>query len=285
VTARLPDFVCVGALKAGTTYLEALLRDHPDLCLPSTVKEVDYFSLHHERGEQWYRDQFDGCAVRMHGEVSPRYLVDADSPARIAAANADVRLLLLVRDPVTRVSSQYKHRVRTTSYRASFEDYLAENPGALERGRYGHHAGRYLERFDRAQLHVVVFEDLVRDPVAAMRSAYGFLGVDASHALSQHDRPLNEAWQPSRRRAYVLAKRLSGRLHDLGYGSVASRAARSPLAGWVTGRHEQLDVSAPSEATTSRLRQHYTADVEALSALVGRDLAELWWARQPEPVA
>jgi Sulfotransferase domain len=279
-----PAFVGIGALKAGSTFLDGVLRSHPELCLPPAVKEVDYFSRHYHRGPQWYRSQFDGCTARRHGEVSPRYLVEPASPARIAAANPSARLLLVARDPVRRAYSQYKHRVRTTGYRGAFDAYLTANPGTLDRGRYFHHARRYLELFDPKQLHVVVFEDLVRDPLPTVQAVYRFLGVDDAYVPAGYDQAANVSWQPSRRRTYVLAKQLSRRLHDRGLGHAAAVVSRSPVAGWLTGRQVRLTVDLPTEATERRLRDEYRADVEALSGLVGRDLAELWWARRPERV-
>ncbi len=282
--APFPSFVALGALKAGSTFLDGLLRSHPGLCLPSAVKEVDFFSRHYDRGPQWYREQFDGCTVRRHGEVSPRYLVEADGPARLAKANPAAQLLLLVRDPVERAYSQYKHRVRTTGYRGDFDEYLAASPGVLGRGRYWHHASRYLERFDRHLLHVIVFEDLVSEPVATVQEVYRFLGVDDGFVPDRYDTRANESWQPSRQRTYVLAKAVSRGLHDRGLGRAAAALSRSPMAGWLAGRHVRMDVEPLSEATVCRLREAYRGEVEGLSALLRRDLAELWWARRPERV-
>ena len=279
-----PSFVGIGALKAGSTFLDGLLRSHPGLCLPSSVKEVDFFSRHYDRGPQWYREQFDRCTVRRHGEVSPRYLVEAAGPARLAAANPDAQLLLLVRDPVERAFSQYKHRVRTTRYRAGFDEYLAASPGVLDRGRYWYHAGRYLERFERDRLHVIVFEDLVSEPLATVQEVYRFLGVDDGYVPDRYDTPANESWQPSRQRTYVLAKAMSRGLHDRGLGRAAAALSRSPMAGWLAGRHVHMGVEPMSEAAVGRLRDAYRGEVEGLSGLLRRDLAELWWARRPERV-
>ena len=69
---RLPDFLAIGALKAGTTYLDSMLRDHPDLCLPATVKEVEFFTRHYDRGPAWYARRFAGCGSGRAGEVSPQ---------------------------------------------------------------------------------------------------------------------------------------------------------------------------------------------------------------------
>src|SRR4051812_27017228 len=114
---RLPDFIGIGALKAGTTYLDALLRTHPDICMPTVLKEVQFFTQHYERGPDWYADQFDCGATAMRGEISPQYLVHPLAPERMAKVLPDARLVLSVREPIERTYSQYKHYIRDTAYR------------------------------------------------------------------------------------------------------------------------------------------------------------------------
>jgi hypothetical protein len=282
--SSVPAFVGIGALKAGTTYLDGLLRGHPSLCLPRGLKEVDYFSRHYLRGSEWYRAQFDGCSGRLHGEISPRYLIDPEVPVRIANANPDARLILVVRDPVQRAYSQYLHVVRTTAYSGGFDEYLAANPGTVERGRYFRHAQRYLQSFDPSQLHIVVFDDLVGRPAETARALFEFLGVDAGYVPAGLTQAANASWQPSRPRTYALAKRLSGRLHDGGHGRVVGVIGRSPAARWLSGRPLPVAAGRMSEDTALSLRDEYSADVHSLSVLLGRDLVELWWARLPDRV-
>jgi len=81
---------------------------------------------------------------------------------------------------VQRAYSQYKHWVQVSAYGGDFEQFLADHPGAVEEGRY-FVLSRYLDLFPAPQLHVVIFGDLVREPVDVMRGVFDFLGVDPSH--------------------------------------------------------------------------------------------------------
>jgi hypothetical protein len=282
----LPGFVGLGALKAGTTFLDGLLRRHPQLCLPRGLKEVDYFTVHYGRGSRWYASRFDGCATRLHGEVSPRYLVDPRVPERLVRANPGARLLLVARDPVERAYSQYKHRVRTTAAREDFDAYLAANHGVLERGRYFAHLGGYLDRFPREALHVVLFDDLVDDSAAALGPVWRLLGVDdlTLPPRAEDSTEHNDSWQPSRRRLYAAAKAVSRGLHRAGLGRVASTVSGSSAADVLAGQREPMSVAPMSATTAQRLRAYYLDDVVALSALLGRDLIRLWWAADRERV-
>ena len=114
---RLPSFLVIGAMKAGTTSLYHYLHAHPQVFMPS-IKELDFFVAggNWGRGLHWYQKQFAGAgpgAVAV-GEASTMYTkypsVDG-VPERIAAHLPEVRLVYVVRDPIDRIRSHYRHRV------------------------------------------------------------------------------------------------------------------------------------------------------------------------------
>ena len=127
-TARwrpLPDFLVIGAQKAGTTALYAYLRWHPGITGPSW-KEVSFFDRHWWRGEFWYRGQFPlRSGQRLVGEASPSYLFHPLAPERVRSLVPEAKLIALVRDPVDRAYSHYQHEVALGREPLSFEDALA----------------------------------------------------------------------------------------------------------------------------------------------------------------
>jgi hypothetical protein len=113
----LPDFLIIGAQKAGTTSLHAWINEHP-LVAGSTRKEVDYFSYGYYRGEDWYRKHFptwrerEECVAAngrpfLAGEASPSYLHHPLAPARVARVLPGAKLLVTLRDPIDRAYSSY----------------------------------------------------------------------------------------------------------------------------------------------------------------------------------
>ena len=109
---RLPDFLGIGVQKGGTTYLHALLQQHPQVFL-ATPKEQHFFSLHWDRGVSVYASRFAAAEPRQRcGEVTPYYLFHPLAPQRIQALLPAVRLIVLLRDPVERLLSQYFHSRR-----------------------------------------------------------------------------------------------------------------------------------------------------------------------------
>ena len=224
LTARrrpLPDFLVIGAQKAGTTALYAYLRWHPGITGPSW-KEVSFFDRHWWRGERWYRGHFPlRAGQRLVGEASPSYLFHPLAPERARSLLPDVRLVALLRDPVARAYSQYQHEVALGREPLSFEDALAAEEdrtrGEVERliaaprafsrawwdhtyvarGRYAEQLERWLAVFDRAQLLVVRTEDLSERPAETYAEILGFLGA-APHELGSYPRVFEREYAPMR---------------------------------------------------------------------------------------
>src|SRR3954452_14796840 len=137
----LPDWLLIGAHKAGTTTLHAWLAKHP--CVnPSTTKEGHYFDYSYYRGEDWYRSHFPTAAERdaferehgrpfLTGESSPTYPSHQWAPELIRRALPDVRLLLALRNPVDRAYSQFQMSVREGFEPLPFDQALEREAARL----------------------------------------------------------------------------------------------------------------------------------------------------------
>jgi hypothetical protein len=111
----LPDFLIIGAQKCGTTFLYQLLAQHPHV-KPAFAKEVHYFDLNFERGENWYRSHFPlqmrNSRTGITGEASPYYLFHPHVPRRASAVVPEAKLVVLLRNPIDRAYSHYQHQVK-----------------------------------------------------------------------------------------------------------------------------------------------------------------------------
>lgn len=272
----LPDFLGIGALKAATTYLDALLRRHPELCLPAALKEVQFFNRYFNRGVDWYSALFRACGARRPGEVSPQYLFDPECPARIARVLPDVKLLVSVRDPVQRAYSQYKHWVEERGYLKPFEDFLEEHPQAVERGEYFRSTSRYLDLFPRERMHFVVAEELVTDPAPVLTDVFDFLGVGPGPVPATVEGPRNVSTIPRFHGAYVRTKQVTRLLYRVGGARVVDTAKRLG-AEQLFRAGGKAGFSPLDPETAARLAEHYADDVSSLSRLLDRDLSRYWW--------
>jgi hypothetical protein len=275
----LPNFLLIGAPKAGTTSLWHHLGQHPDIHMSAT-KEPNHFSpLGGWRVDDraTYEALFAGTAARIRGEASVAYLSDPASPGLLARHVPDARLVAVLRDPVARALSQYRfNRSRGWEPRRTFAGALREErrrrPSLLlirwyaERGRYGSQLDRYARWLDEGRLRVFLYEDLLADRERVVRDIFAFLGVDA-------DVPLDLAV----RHNATLPRGMPwlGRVHEIEQpGHLKSRvplATRRAVARRIEGAIRRWPPG--TTRATIELREELAPDVERLEARIGRDLS------------
>ena len=197
---RLPDFLCLGAQKSGTTTLHELLTRHPGVYLPPR-KELQYFTLKSNQDPRWYSAHFQMAnANQSCGEITPYYLFHPAAPRRIHTLLPDAKLIVLLRDPVERALSGYFHSVRHGFESLSLEEAFdcennrlagaAEilfNPGGrhdshqhhsyLSRSRYELQIGLYRQFFAPSQMLLIRSEDLFQNADFVWNRVLDFLGL------------------------------------------------------------------------------------------------------------
>ena len=190
----VPDFVIIGAAKAGTTSLFATLQSHPQIA-PSLVKETDFFSLDtlFAKGLPWYRSLFgDQSPDQLLGEASTSYSRLPLHPAtadRVFRANPAAKVIYLTRDPVQRAYSHMIHRWQRELFpdRAFDVDpgnFLRADPMPVTSSLYEQQLEPWRSRFGDDQIHVMMFEELVQNPRETLTLLCEFIGIDANHELS-----------------------------------------------------------------------------------------------------
>jgi Sulfotransferase domain len=179
----LPNFLIIGAAKAGTTSLYRYLREHPQVHMSET-KELKFFTsrTRWRLGLRWYGKQFEGAGSALAvGEASPsytRYPLYRGVPGRIARVMPEGRLIYLVRNPIDRMRSQYIHRVLQGREHRQLDEAVFADPSYLDVSRYALQIEQYLSYFVAEQLLILTTEDLRTARAATLRRVYTFLGVD-----------------------------------------------------------------------------------------------------------
>ena len=195
---RLPDFIIGGAPRAGTTWLYALLDRHPDVHMAKPLKPEPKFFLRDDeyaKGLEYYSAKwFAGAdASKMAGEKSTDYLESEAAASRIAHDLPDVKLIFLLREPVSRAYSNYlwskMNGLETEDFAAALglEDQRERDlPERLKftrpfsyfsRGLYADLLAPYFKRFVDRQLFVARYEDIADRPAAVAEAVQRFLGV------------------------------------------------------------------------------------------------------------
>ena len=276
----VPDFLVIGARKSGTTTVDAILRMNPGLHLPPSTKEVYFFDRYSGRGLPWYRAQFGAFgADQLVGEVTPSYLSYADA-AHVHAVNATCRFVVVLRDPVERAWSDFRHYARKGDLPsgATFRDAAAAIPGIVEEGRYFAALERWFEHFPRERFHFVATQDLRIRPEVAFSGIFGHLGapsllIEGPPVELNADQPL---------RSLVVSRwvhRTSRALHRRGLHGPVALAKRSAVIRMLTVRRlaeQRLDARAAfRKEDRAWLRELYGPDCRDLVA-AGVGFAAAW---------
>jgi hypothetical protein len=297
-TMTAPNFLIIGAGKAGTTSLYEYLRQHPDVYM-SPVKETNYFALS-AGSDQPVDEQFfpvqsfeDYCrlfrgAGDQHaiGEASPVYLYAPGAPERIRQRLPDVKLVAVFRNPVERAFSSYLMYCNLGVEERTFEQALRdEQAGAgneqlsgqwhyLEAGLYDRHLRRYLDVFDRSEIKVFLFEELTSDPASVLAALFRFLDVDEDF-LPDTNVTFNPSGKPRNRLVHwLLQKRpittaIKHRLPESIRGSIS--------AGVASAQQRNLVKPEMPSAVRTQLVNYFRDDIERLGQLLDRDLTH-WLA-------
>ena len=208
---ELPDFVIIGAQKSGTTSLYDFIVKHPDI-VPTPAKELKYFSTGYRFGKLWYRSNFPTKIQRYYfykktkkkllsGEASPNYLFWQAAPSRMKALLPDVKLIVILRNPVDRAYSHYHMLLRLNRESISFEkvikleeeqrvrerkrmitdpDYIHNRDSTnlcLANGIYVDQLENWFKYYGREKFLILTAEDLRENRQQTLDKVFDFLGV------------------------------------------------------------------------------------------------------------
>ncbi len=189
-TAR-PDFVGLGAQRAGTTWWYDLIASHPRVVHRGALKELHYLRQFWDRpfteaDAESYARHFPRPAGHLSGEWSPGYLSYFWVPPILARAVPSARLLVLLRDPVERYRSG--QALQSQTRRPSFSGAAT----AFRLGCYASQLEHLYSYVDPSRVLVLQFERCIRDPGPELARTYRFLGLDDAFVPSDLTRPRNE---------------------------------------------------------------------------------------------
>ncbi|MCP4153682.1 MAG: sulfotransferase domain-containing protein [bacterium] len=210
---REPAFLIIGSQKSGTTSLYLYITRHPRI-RPARRKEVHFFDENYEKGLEWYRSFFPPVKMfdnLITGEASPYYLFHPLVPERIRATYPDIKLIVLLRNPVDRAYSQYHHNYKRNQVTSTFEEALASEPRMLEgeketfythpgyqslkykhfsyraRGMYFEQLNNWSDYFPRENFLILQSEAFFKSPGEGMERVFTFLGVD-NHPMQEFEK-------------------------------------------------------------------------------------------------
>ena len=302
MTVRLPNFLLVGAPKCGTTSLYRYLIQHPEIFMPTNKEPMFFISELYSRISRNdprceiadrilirtlldYQELFKPASLKAKalGEASVAYLYNH----KIAIPNIqkylrDVRIIIILRDPVERAYSSYYHLVRDGVEPLSFEAFLkeeenrkAENWDILNYpfsvGLYYKQVEAYLENF--SDVLVLQFNDLVNMPKTVCENVFRFLGVDHTFVPDTSFK-LNATGEV---RSNLLNKIIS---QDSAIKVSVKRVLQYFLPNETiksisrTVRQKNIYKSPIKDDTRKRLNKMYRSDVDNLQLLINQEISD-----------
>jgi hypothetical protein len=278
-----PGIIGIGAQKCASSWLHAIAGSHPEIGI-SDPKEVDFFSHYFDRGYRWYESHFaPDPEARVWFESSPSYFHDPRSPTRARAYDPDLKVLVLLRDPVKRAFSNHMHEIiKGHIPPCTFEEGLKNNPAYVEQGLYGTHLGRWRDAFPADRIRVLFAEDVAEDAGAAAREVFAFMGVDPDF-----DSPILHERRNESDRARLPALRAGLRaggdwMRRRGLEPVLARIKQTgPAAALLKANKVEIRDEIPDmlPETAARLEAVFAPEMAHLRQLLGRDI--LPWEAAP----
>ena len=300
---RLPDFILIGAPKAGTTALHAALARHPQLFL-SQVKEPKYYlcgdspppayrgpgDAHSNREWIWqrqrYLDLFAGAGEdRLAGESTPFYLYHRDARRRIAADLPEAKLIAVLRDPVDRAYSNWMHLwadglepcadvVEACAREAKrIDDGWAPFWHYRGLGMYGRQLADLFEHVPLEQVLVLRYRDLVDDAHGALDRVARFLGIREG-VVTEIPRGNSRPFVHQSVRTRVLGPVVrAGASAGQFLRPEVWRAASRPIVGQL---HQRGNPARPrlTEEQSEELRGPFLEDIELLESVTGQSFED-----------
>lgn len=287
----LPNFIIVGAPKAGTTTVHTALGNHPDIFV-SSPKEPHYFSFIEEQKPSWgmqSRDEYEAlfatappdCPAR--GEASTWYLYSQTAARQIHELIPEAKIIMMLRNPVDRAYSHWSFQRQNQWDDLSFEEALEREANDrsddgqwdthyCSAGLYSAQIERYFDVMPRHQIHVGIFDDLVSDQAGFLRNCFEFLGVNPSAASPREPEVQNKtSWARS---AALQSFTKNRTLHGL-VSKVLPNAWRRSLGKSLRQFNEKRPPRM-DPATRTRLKKFFRDDVRRLDNLLGLDLEARW---------
>lgn len=298
----MPNFLLIGAAKAGTSSLFYYLKQHPQIYMPISgyQKEPDFFALEGEKLEypgpngifkmknritdiDSYRALFDDVTTeKAIGEASTLYIYSEKAPQRIKHYIPDAKIIAILRDPAERAFSHYLFWASQgfepdTDY--DFAKAIAaeerriqagwsHNWHYVQRGFYYRQLQRYYDSFEPQKIKVYLYEDLLADRTALTRDIFRFLEVEESF-VPEVKKTHNKTEVPKNRTVNALLNRpnplkaIAKQLMPVGI--------RKKLADSIKTKNQGKPKLSPT------IRQHliaiYREDILQLQDLIGKDLS------------
>lgn len=262
----VPNFLGIGVERAGTTWLYNCLKEHPEVYVPEEIKEIGYFTYRYSKGPEWYQEFFrDVKDEQAIGEFTPGY-IQREGVDRIASDLPEAKLILILREPLSRSFSAYQLYNETLG-NLSFPEACLAMPGLVEGSMYFDRIQYLFSKIRRENIQVLLYDNLRSQPQVFLSQVFQFLGVDPSFQPGSLGKVYNHIMYPK-------TQRLLERLH---LKFIVEGIKKTPVGEYIKSRGRNKivkKVQGIPDDFKQELNEKFAQDIQKVQALLELDLSQ-----------
>jgi hypothetical protein len=263
------SFVCVGPAKTGTSWLDTVLRCHSEVQLPSPMKETFFFDSHFQKGVDWYGRCFGSKEGVVRGEVAPSYFLSNEARERINASVSEAKIIIILREPVSRAQSHHQHHYRKGRVSTDFDRAVEAYPEIIEASRYAKWVPLWESLFGEQSMLLLLYDDIERQPETVWSRICEFLEIQAIPLPEIGKSVIYKGGTPRFRALAAFMTKTARGLHSLGFHKLVHWGRRSSLQWLMRGGKSFRALSAEE---VRELKAFYQPDVAWVERRLGRQL-------------
>jgi len=279
------DFLGIGVVKSGTTWLANCLREHPEIYLPQQ-KEIFFFDYNklgsnYSRGFRWYKKYFKNASNgKKKGEFTAHYMFSPESCGLIHKHMPNIKLIACLRRPDEMLYSFYWWKKANHDFRncaSTFEKELVRDREMLKRGLYYKQLKPYFEIFHRKDIKIIFYNDIKSNPSKVLKDVYTFLGVRGSFKPSVFREKINRAKTVRYKPPADLLKMGLSVIKRMGMRRLANDLVSNTRLWMIYSAINKKNFIYPdiSVVTKKKLVKYYESDIRKLEKLLGVSLG-IW---------
>lgn len=305
---KLPDFILVGAMKSGTTSMYNILKNSSQISTPLR-KEIKFFNqndfnirgryLLFEDHKTWknfdwnnnskkliekYSENFSDNTDKLNFEASTNYYCSEKAAKRIYNTIPKTKLIFMLRNPIDRAYSHYKHWVKTGRAIYNFENQIKyETPNIITQGFYKNHIKNYLNYFSKDQIHIIIFEEFIKDMNRILNELFNFLNIKNDINLKKIKTYKNSSLSPRFLKIQLLINFFSRFLGKKMTTQVISneKKLRNKIGNIIFYISKKINFTNKkypkmNSKTEQLLKDIYERENHGLSSLINKNLKKTW---------
>jgi hypothetical protein len=283
-----PNFLYIGASKAGSSWIYECLREHPEVFVPE-AKDIQFFDRYYDKGLEWYLNFFKGAeSYKARGELSHDYFLFDGVADKIKEDLGNIKLIACLREPLDKMISSYKYAKSVyLKKHVTFNEFFFNSSDISTMSKYRDHnmtpqSAKYYENllpffelFPPDNILILFFDDLKAEPEKFIKKIYEFLEVDKNFAPNVLNKKILASGKPRNIFLSQIAYLIGGLFRKIGLANLVGAIKRNKLFNQLLFKNKKFEIKVDLQ-TQQQIRQYYKTDLQKLEKLINKKLPEGW---------